>query len=288
MSIAAVAWAFEQRLKDPTAKLVLIGIADKYNEALGYAYPSMQWLADCADCTRRTARVKVGLLHEMGLVVREEIRTGDTNMPNRYHIPHLAGGVGKKHRGEEVAASGGGLPTTGGVGDQTSGGVGDQASYPPETRSPPNNKKLYNNDKKQRESLRFAFDQFWDACPKKIGKKPAIDAFVSACDETEPFTLISAMQAYARYHRAAGTEGRYIMHPSTWLNQQRWEDELVSEEPGVKRSWYECDTREEFMEKIMGNEMTMNRALQFHSDIFRVAIQKGWISEKPKATKTFG
>ena len=43
MSIAAVAWAFEQRLKDPTAKLVLIGIADKYNEALGYAYPSMHW-----------------------------------------------------------------------------------------------------------------------------------------------------------------------------------------------------------------------------------------------------
>ena len=78
------------------------------------------------------------------------------------------------------------------------------------------------------------------------------------------------------------------MHPSTWLNQQRWEDELVSEEPGVKRSWYECDTQEEFMKKIMGNEMNMNRALQFHSDIFRVAIQKGWISEKPKATKTYG
>jgi hypothetical protein len=288
MSIAAVAWAFEQRLKDPTAKLVLIGIADKYNESLGYAYPSMQWLADCADCTRRTARVKVGLLHEMGLVVREEMRTGDTNMPNRYHIPHLQGGVGKKHRGEEAAASGGGLPTTGGVGDQASGGVGDQASYPPETRPPPNNKKLYNNDKKQRESLRFAFDQFWGACPKKIGKKPAFDAFVSACDETEPFTLISAMQAYAKHHRAAQTEGRYIMHPSTWLNQQRWEDELVTEEPGIVRKWYECETKEQFLTTIMGNEMNMNRALQYHSDIFRVAIQKGWISERPKATKTYG
>ena len=96
------------------------------------------------------------------------------------------------------------------------------------------------------------------------------------------------MQAYAKQLSISATERRWIPYPSTWLNQQRWEDELVTEEPGVKRSWYECDTQEEFMEKIMGNEMTMNRALQFHSEIFRVAIQKGWISEKPKATKTFG
>ena len=78
------------------------------------------------------------------------------------------------------------------------------------------------------------------------------------------------------------------MHPSTWLNQQRWEDELVTEEPGIVRKWYECETKEQFLTTIMGNEMNMNRALQYHSDIFRVAIQKGWISEKPKATKTYG
>ena len=288
MSIEAVAWAFKQRLKDPTAKLVLIGICDKYNEGLGYAYPSMQWLADCADCTRRTARTKVGLLHEMGLVVREEIRTGDTNMPNRYHIPHLEGGVGKKHRGEEAAVSGGGMPPSGGVGNQASGGVGNQASYPGETRFPTNNNKLYKNNKEQRESLRFSFEQFWESCPKKIGKKPAFDAFASACEQTEPFVIISAMQAFAKHHRGIGTEGRYITHPSTWLNQQRWEDDLP--DPAIRngRKWHECETKEEFMEKIMNNDFYRDRALQHHPAVFHDAIAKGWITERPKPTRTFG
>ena len=288
MSIEAVGWAFKQRLKDPTAKLVLIGICDKYNEGLGYAYPSMQWLADCADCTRRTARTKVGLLHEMGLVIREEIRSGDTNMPNRYHIPHLDGGVGKKHLGEEAAISGGGMPPSGGVGNKVSGGVGNQASYGGETRFPTNYNKLYKNNKEQRESLRFSFEQFWEACPKKIGKKPAFEAFVRACENTEPFVIISAMQAFAKHHRSTKTEDRYITHASTWLNQQRWEDDLPNLPDGQPRKWHECETKEEFFDKIMNNEFYRNRALQSYPHVFHNAIKKGWISERPKATRTFG
>jgi pyocin large subunit-like protein len=92
MSIAAVSWAFKQKVNDPIAKLVLIGIADKYNEERGYAWPSVKWLAEVADCTTRTVQSKIKLLEEVGMLVRIMQRNGKTNDTNHYHIPPLGGG----------------------------------------------------------------------------------------------------------------------------------------------------------------------------------------------------
>jgi len=68
MSIEAVTWAFRQKLDEPTAKLVLLGIDDKYNEDRGYAWPSMERLADMADCTQRTVSRKISMLEELGVI----------------------------------------------------------------------------------------------------------------------------------------------------------------------------------------------------------------------------
>ena len=59
MSIKAVSWALEQYVSDPVAKLVLIGIADRYNDERGYAWPSVAWLATAASVTDRTVQRKI-------------------------------------------------------------------------------------------------------------------------------------------------------------------------------------------------------------------------------------
>jgi len=46
MSIKAVSWAFDQQIKDPLAKLVLIAVADHINESTGDAWPSVERLTD--------------------------------------------------------------------------------------------------------------------------------------------------------------------------------------------------------------------------------------------------
>ena len=71
MSIRAVSWALEQQINDPIAKLVLIGIADRYNDDRGYAWPSVAWLATAASCSRRTVQRKVGWLEEEGYLTRQ-------------------------------------------------------------------------------------------------------------------------------------------------------------------------------------------------------------------------
>ena len=39
MSVKAIGWAFEQKVDDPLAKLVLLALADHYNESTGDAWP---------------------------------------------------------------------------------------------------------------------------------------------------------------------------------------------------------------------------------------------------------
>lgn len=69
------------------------------------------------------------------------------------------------------------------------------------------------------------FDEFWKAYPKKAGKPAAARAWKAARINGE-LSLVLADVA----NRTAGSDwqkegGKYIPHPTTYLNQRRWEDE---------------------------------------------------------------
>src|SRR6187399_200096 len=72
------------------------------------------------------------------------------------------------------------------------------------------------------------FDSFWTAYPRKVGKDAARKAF----DKRKPdFDLLEAMLK-AISTQKAGQDwrkdgGKYIPHPSTWLNEGRWQDEVM-------------------------------------------------------------
>ena len=68
------------------------------------------------------------------------------------------------------------------------------------------------------------FDDFWAICPRKIGKGAAKTAFAKALRKAPAETLFSAMQRYAQDRD--GKESQYTVHPATWLNQERWLDEV--------------------------------------------------------------
>ena len=70
MSIRALAYAFDVKVGDPLAKLVLLAVADHINESTGDAWPSVDRLAAMTDSSRRTVIRKLGKLEEMGLIKR--------------------------------------------------------------------------------------------------------------------------------------------------------------------------------------------------------------------------
>ena len=87
------------------------------------------------------------------------------------------------------------------------------------------------------------FENFWSQYPKKVGKLTAKRSWQKMPDDHKQKAL-EAIVEHRKYWTAKGTELDYIPHASTWLNQQRWEDELVIEEKkNVKPPlpWYASD-----------------------------------------------
>lgn len=250
MSIEAVSWAFKQRLDDPTAKLVLLGIADKYNEDRGYAWPSVQRLADMADCTERTVNRKISLLADVGLIQILH----NPPQTNRYYLPTLT-----SCHPDTIC--------------QIDPDTPDRVTLTPDVRQTIDNNNINNKD------MITSFNLFWEAVPKKVGKKSAMRAYKTALKDVEADTLLKQIKAYSERVRVEGTQQQYILHPTTWLNQGRWDDEVakadeINDSFGVGRRWMPAN-KDEFRSRVLG---TMRSYYQAHRpDIFQEAKKQGWL-----------
>ncbi len=79
MSIAAIQWAFELELSDHTAKVVLLALADHYNDQSQCCWPSMPRLERYTGADKRTIQRAITRLEELGHVTREE-RPGSSSL----------------------------------------------------------------------------------------------------------------------------------------------------------------------------------------------------------------
>lgn len=68
-----------------------------------------------------------------------------------------------------------------------------------------------------------AFDDFWTAYPRKVGKGQARKAWTKAVKTTAPEVILAGAQRYARERQ--GQDQQYTAHPATWLNGERWTDQ---------------------------------------------------------------
>lgn len=69
------------------------------------------------------------------------------------------------------------------------------------------------------------FEEFWKLYPKKRKKSEARKKFMRIKDE-EIEKIMSWLNRYLDYWRKKGTEMQYIPDPTTWINQERWNDEI--------------------------------------------------------------
>jgi hypothetical protein len=85
------------------------------------------------------------------------------------------------------------------------------------------------------------FEDFWQQYPRKVAKKSAEKAWKKLSD-IEQTKALNAVSQHVKYWKTKETEHEFIPHPATWLNQARFEDELVIEPPKAKpakvdKSW---------------------------------------------------
>ena len=71
------------------------------------------------------------------------------------------------------------------------------------------------------------FEEFWKAYPNKKGKQAAARSYGYAIKKTTIEIMLSAIEKQKRGADWLKEGGQYIPHPTTWLNQGRWDDEVT-------------------------------------------------------------
>lgn len=87
------------------------------------------------------------------------------------------------------------------------------------------------------------FLNFWKAYPKKVGKGAAWKSW-KAKTGTRPALaeLVNAIVRQSQSDQWQRDNGQYIPNPATWLNQERWEDEVKVIDGGKPKSQVNTDS----------------------------------------------
>jgi hypothetical protein len=90
----------------------------------------------------------------------------------------------------------------------------------------------------------MSFDELWGMYPRKIAKRVAQKSF-ERLTQTEQAQAIEAMPNHINYWKSQDTQLAFIPHLATWLNQYRFEDEIVIEVPKANKRpelpWYSSE-----------------------------------------------
>lgn len=74
------------------------------------------------------------------------------------------------------------------------------------------------------------FEDFWRAYPSKVGKGAAAKVWLKALAKVTSGEILRAVEAQKTTDR--WLKG-YVPNPATWLNQERWADEVTGQAPGL-------------------------------------------------------
>jgi len=82
------------------------------------------------------------------------------------------------------------------------------------------------------QNIYVSFDDFWNVYPRKTDKAKAKKVWDKLKIDDDLFQSISnhCLTAFI------GTEKKFIPHATTYLNNKRWEDEIIADEKAVKQS----------------------------------------------------
>lgn len=114
---------------------------------------------------------------------------------------------------------------------QTTGKQGKKSSQTKGANKNTDNTDIFNTDNTDNNIIiKNDFDEFWKIAEKKVGKGSAEKAYMKARGFEAKENINPAwIAANRKWKTLAENEKRFIPHPSTWLNEKRWEDEFQLE-----------------------------------------------------------
>ena len=86
----------------------------------------------------------------------------------------------------------------------------------------------------------ISFDDFYKLYPRKISRSNAEKSF-KKLNKRDKVLAYEGIVKYNKFWAENKTEPQYIPYPSTWLNQKRWEDELIIKEVKTSKSNHDAE-----------------------------------------------
>jgi len=200
MSHYMTALAMQKKGIKPVTKIVLYWIADHHNSETDACFPSLSTLADECELSKRAVQGHIDTLEQSGVLTRvQRKRPNGSQTSNGYRL-NLT-----KQPWQSVPP-----PLA-------------ESATPPWQNLPALNLGTNNLGSITSKDMSI-FDDLWKIYPKKIGKGTARKALAAAMKKA-PIDQIE--HALSLFVRSWGNQDlKYLPHLSTWLNGERWSDEI--------------------------------------------------------------
>lgn len=254
MSNAALNWAFTAKVSRSCDKFLLVALAN-YADDEGVCFPSQSRLVEDTALDRKTVIAGVRRLVETGLLLDTGNRVGATRqiavyrlnfepetppstVPNKEPLNAPTNGTVETNgmvpyfppkgpvfpmEGSRISAKGSQIRDTEPLEPSRNHQRNPQPPKVPHAepaadaepvcaRGPPSP---------------GAFDAWWERYPRKEGRGAARAAYAKAVTKAEPAALLAALDR-------RWPSRKFIPHPATWLNQERWTDELDTHDPVLR------------------------------------------------------
>ena len=117
--------------------------------------------------------------------------------------------------------------------------------------------------KKEKENK---FEEFWGLYPRKTGKGKAKQSYQKAIAKIPEQNLIQALKD--RLEDLGKLESQFIPHPSTWLNQERWEDEITNK-PVTPATPEEVEQRRQEWQESLARTQTSKPIQNIQTSYFK-------------------
>lgn len=116
----------------------------------------------------------------------------------------------------------------------------DEPSTSPRQLLDPNRKEKNITKKKgseYKQETERAFNEFWEAYPRKVAKADAKKAYMKIDPDSEFHAkMLSAIETAKKSDHWVSENGKYIPYPATWLNKGCWDDEYPESNGGANHN----------------------------------------------------
>lgn len=220
MSMELMVKAMKIKVGNPLRKLVLLKLADNASDR-GECWPSYQHIAEQCEVSRRAVMVHIDALCKAGLVRKEARFGGPKGNSSNIYVLTLESAHSSTPGSESRAPGVEQEVHQGGEGDSLGGGEGDspRTSHSLEPVIEP--KPMCKSDSAE------GFELFWKLYPNKKGRKDALKVWNKLKPDAElQTTLMTALGQHRVSRDWTKDNGQFIPMAATWLNGERWNDEL--------------------------------------------------------------